>query len=466
MRTIASITLFFLYSVLTAQTNVSGGIFQNTTWTLAGSPYIVTGSIVVFPDKTLTIEPGVEVLVAPDYSFNTGNFRYIEVRGTLVALGTDQAPITFKSAANDTVGLYTWLGINIKGSQGGSVQMDRFKLFDSFYGLYNDVSQVGVTYSFTNCHFKNNNYGVQINADMNYANCIFESNGVGQAAQILYGTLTANNCQFLSNYCSFTWSNNIAVSNSLFQGNVNNIIGSPGVITDCQFISNEFALTDSYLNTIENCVFSSNNVAINNAGGSTITNCTFENNNLAVKISDNSALTNCSIINNQVGVAVNGENPSTITIVDNIICANTLYNLENQTDKNFQVNDNCFCSQDSTVIESFIFDGYDDITRGLVNYAIYDDSCDTVLSFVVKVQLEVSDLEELQSSSNFQIIAQDGPLFTIIAEKGITVALVNLSGQILQTIELKQGTQVVNLPVQQGLYLITDFEGNSIKVVN
>ena len=32
-----------------AQTNVSGGIYQNTTWTAANSPYIVTGSIVVFP---------------------------------------------------------------------------------------------------------------------------------------------------------------------------------------------------------------------------------------------------------------------------------------------------------------------------------------------------------------------------------------------------------------------------------
>ena len=44
-----------------SQTNVSGGIYQNTTWTLAGSPYIVTGSVVVFPGKTLTIEPGCEV---------------------------------------------------------------------------------------------------------------------------------------------------------------------------------------------------------------------------------------------------------------------------------------------------------------------------------------------------------------------------------------------------------------------
>ena len=39
-----------------AQTNVSGGIFSNTTWSLANSPYIMTGPVVVFPNVTLTIE--------------------------------------------------------------------------------------------------------------------------------------------------------------------------------------------------------------------------------------------------------------------------------------------------------------------------------------------------------------------------------------------------------------------------
>lgn len=46
-----------------AQTNVQGGIYANTTWTLANSPYVMTGSIVVFPGKTLTIQPGVVVKV-------------------------------------------------------------------------------------------------------------------------------------------------------------------------------------------------------------------------------------------------------------------------------------------------------------------------------------------------------------------------------------------------------------------
>jgi hypothetical protein len=56
--------VFGLCSIFTlAQTAVSGGIYQNTTWTLAGSPYIVNSSIVVFPGNTLTIQPGVEIQI-------------------------------------------------------------------------------------------------------------------------------------------------------------------------------------------------------------------------------------------------------------------------------------------------------------------------------------------------------------------------------------------------------------------
>ena len=89
--------VFFL-QLAKGQTSVSGGIYQNTTWTAAASPYIVAGSIVVFPGKTLTIEPGVEVIFTADNTFNTGNFQYLEVRGNLVAVGTDANPILFTSS--------------------------------------------------------------------------------------------------------------------------------------------------------------------------------------------------------------------------------------------------------------------------------------------------------------------------------------------------------------------------------
>lgn len=451
---------------LISQTIVSGGIYQNTTWTAANSPYLMTGSMVIFPGVTLTIEPGVEVKVTPDYSFNTGNLRYLEVRGTLLAIGTDSAPITFKTTDASIPGQQTWYGINIKGSQGGNVQLDRFRLHDSFYGISNDIAQPGVSYNWTNCQFKNNNYGVQLNANMVYDNCLFQGNGVGQGAQIITGSLTANNCQFIDNFCSFTWAQFISISNCLFQGNGNNIVGSPGMVTNCQFINNDFAFAEGFGHTIQNCYFEGNGVAIENTGSDNISSCVFENNNIAVKLGDNGILTNNVINNNDIGVAVLAYSPNSTLIENNTICYNASYNLQNLTDKNFQVNANCFCSQDSAYIENLILDGYDDITRGLVNYAIYDDSCATVLDYIVKINLDGgAGLEEL-NAANWKLKGQDAEYIYLSCDNAIQLDLVNSMGQLQASFSLDKGNQRIQIKnLAKGIYFLKNQAGKSQKVI-
>jgi hypothetical protein len=456
------IALFMLSSLsYFAQTSVSGGIYANTTWNLAGSPYLVTGSVVVFPNRTLTIDPGVEVIVSADYTFNTGNFIYVEVRGNLIANGTTNAPIVFTSS-DTTTGFYNWEGIRIKGSQGGTVQMNHFELHNSWYGIHNDISQPGVSYTFNECLFRSNNYALQLNADLIYNNCTFESNGVGQAAQLLYGSLNATNCQFINNFCSFTWCSNISVNNCTFTGNQNNIIGSSGIVENSQFINNVFGFAETAGVTVNNCFFDGNGTGIEGTSACTITNNIFTNNNIAIKIGDAGNISQNQINGNDIGIQVLAYDPNTTIIDNNSICNNAIHNLENLTDKNYQVNLNCFCSQDSTVIENGIFDGYDDITRGLVNYAIYDDSCENVVSYVTKVNLgNPAGIPELNGSfhpwynGQSLVIENAGSgIFTIYSAQGT---------QLMKSIAMHGANKIdVNLP--NGLYLVHR-EGGSTKKV-
>jgi hypothetical protein len=314
--------------------------------------------------------------------------------------------------------------------------------------------------------FKKNNYAIQFNADMNYSNCRFEKNGVGQAAQIQYGSLTANNCSFVQNFCSFTWSNNIFVNECVFDGNQNNIIGSPGTIQNSSFLNNTFAFTESSNLQITNCIFDGNEVGVDENGGSNINSCSFYNNGIAVKLGENSVLTNNVISLNGSGVQVRAYNPTTTEINANQICYNTLFNLENLTDKNFQVNTNCFCSTDSTEIENSIYDGYDDITRGLINYSIYDSSCINVERVIAKVILEeptsISQQDFNRSSWNV-ISTQNG--IEIRTEYAAGIRLLNLAGQVVYAGAVAPGTTYIPINLKAGIYILADDKGKWMKFV-
>ena len=70
-------------------TNVGGPIFEDTTWTKEGNPYIVIDTIDIWSGVTLTIEPGVDV------RFNSG--KRLLITGNLIAIGTETEPISFTS---------------------------------------------------------------------------------------------------------------------------------------------------------------------------------------------------------------------------------------------------------------------------------------------------------------------------------------------------------------------------------
>jgi parallel beta-helix repeat protein len=102
-----------------AQTSVGGSITSSTTWMVAGSPYIVTATVTVQNNATLTIQAGVVV------RFNSGTSLTVAAGppgGYLVCQGTTSSPVIFTSYRDSNYGGSggaqpgDWEGIIIKNS--------------------------------------------------------------------------------------------------------------------------------------------------------------------------------------------------------------------------------------------------------------------------------------------------------------------------------------------------------------
>jgi hypothetical protein len=103
----STLNLTYVKLVPTASaTYVEGPITQDTVWTLVQSPFVVAKDVMVYPNATLTIEPGVEVRFG-------GAFSLI-VSGKLYADGTGQA-ISFTSN-KETPSIEDWNAIKFNGT--------------------------------------------------------------------------------------------------------------------------------------------------------------------------------------------------------------------------------------------------------------------------------------------------------------------------------------------------------------
>jgi len=111
------IFLFCLFAIFSdvmpslADTTVGGVISSDTTWTLAGSPYIVTSTVQVYGTSTtpvtLTIQPGVVVKFAASAALQIGSGTN---KGALIAQGTTASRITFTRNAISGA----WSGISFQ----------------------------------------------------------------------------------------------------------------------------------------------------------------------------------------------------------------------------------------------------------------------------------------------------------------------------------------------------------------
>jgi len=116
---VAIITLFFIN--ISAQTQIGEGNVSGT-WTKASSPYLVNGNIKIDTTETLTIEPGVEIIVSDNSAFH--------VFGQILAVGTESDSIIF-TAADKNIG---WDGLRFFDTDSTLLDSSRISYASFSYG--------------------------------------------------------------------------------------------------------------------------------------------------------------------------------------------------------------------------------------------------------------------------------------------------------------------------------------------
>lgn len=312
-----SLTIFLLLIVcnlfeIKSQTNVSGSIITNTTWTLANSPYVVVDTIKVKTNIALTIEAGVTIKIA--------DTKRIEINGgSLIAVGTSSKPITFTSNSNNP-SLGKWEGILFNTAQSSSTQLE-------YCNFYFAKKAIGTVFRIGNPNF------IKIN------HCNFNKNNIG--------ILCSSGYIYTISYSNFK-RNDIGIK-------YENAGTAPGIsVNNCLLDSNTQYGIDLNVgrNTINYCHIRNNGVGINdvNARGRVFIGNLIEHNGTGLRM----------------GLKTDPED----TIFCNTFCSNTNYHLYNggAAKDTLKIANNYWCSSDTAAISKLIFDKSDNPSLGLVNY--------------------------------------------------------------------------------------------------
>ncbi len=328
-KILLTVVSFIVISIAAnAQTNVSGGIYSNTTWTLANSPYIVTDTVVVFPGVTLTIQPGVTVKFADG--------KYLEIRqAKLFAIGTISDSITFTSnSATPIPGIWNKIYLN-GGGYGPSSSFNYCKFHYANYGICGLNS--GDSLHVKNSLFKHNNYGIYAESWALLGSTIDSSSFIQNLAWGVYmwWNVKINHCYFSNNQNGCYFWEDSEIDNCNIQNNSGNGVFYDGMHDKVQF------------NQILN---NSIGIKIGNGGNSVVKGNIVQNNDIGINLFSFFDSIYCNLISN-----------------------NSSWDLKyNVQGNSTYIAHNDWGIPDSLTIESHIYDGYDNINLGLVNFMPFD----------------------------------------------------------------------------------------------
>jgi hypothetical protein len=416
--------ILFLFIFLDAvagfsQTNVSGNITSNTTWTKAGSPYILTGNVGVPTAYTLTIQPGVTIQ-------RTANYQIL-LNGSMVCNGSATDSIVFSSGPNVYVGSQLpYPGAYFIDFQKSNLSASSFR-FVTFHNQNLSASniQIGDESEFLQTSPKNSgilhvsrsnlSYGWTITKGYLAANSLNIDSSLMISATIIgyyprsekinisntrifNSTITSDsynygigftNCyvknsalklgccgsNFSFNYCQVEDSNiteinsggsSVSITNSLFLNTYVNNQSTPYSISNSKFIitkafSNKVYLPASdYVLIVSSCNMTNSeviNYTTNKVGAILATSTT----------SGSLSVSNNSFKNLYDGIYVYNFSPP-LTIANNNFINTASYNILNYSLKNFSISNNYFQLKAGKTIDDMIFDSNDDLRYGTVTY--------------------------------------------------------------------------------------------------
>lgn len=127
-------------------------ISSDTTWTAVNSPYVLTQTVIIEPNATLTVEAGVDVQVE-QHDVLIGIF----VEGALIVEGTAAEPVLFTAVTQTTHS--AWSGLSVQNS--GTLSMSHTTLENGIHGInLSDLS--AEPYRIKNSTIQHNRFGVFI----------------------------------------------------------------------------------------------------------------------------------------------------------------------------------------------------------------------------------------------------------------------------------------------------------------
>ena len=314
-------TIAFIFSISrdissAMATDICGGIYSDTTWTVAESPYNVICDVVLFPGYTLTIEPDVTILFDPGTK--------LTIRGSLNAIGIADSRITFTSASPPD----TWVGIQFATNHGGKGLIE-----------YADFSYASMAVSVECCW------------------------GVDEPAIISHSTFR-NNAMALSGYAG----NDVIVRCSTFEDNTYAVTSADKKIYNSVFINNDYGLYQTERISVYSSTFIGHQVALWGGRGE-VKYCDISNNTTGIQaFFEGFDLSENTIANNEVGVILGAYDGYTPPVEYNNIYDNVISNMKNSGVTDKYVPNNWWGTTDLGEIAARIYDGFDDIGLGIIYF--------------------------------------------------------------------------------------------------